>query len=104
MYTEILPPRSTHQKKDEADFFVIYYPPRISENFQDRSDFHNRIGIPYLSLWTQTHHYLHGKKRKGACKLKKIVTAIYVFVVDAHTSYNLRCTQLIVNHQVHTES
>lgn len=28
-------------------------------------------------------------------------TGIYVFGVDVHTSFNLRCTQLIVNHQVH---
>lgn len=41
---------------------------------------------------------------KGACELKKkIISEIYVFVVDVYTCFNLRCTQLIVNQHVHIE-
>ena len=44
------------------------------------------------------------KYRKGGMQTeKKIITEIYVFVVDVYTCFNLRCTQLIVNQHVHIE-
>lgn len=38
---------------------------------------------------------------KGACKLKKNHKGIYAFLF---TCFNLRCTQLIVNHHVRIDS
>ena len=44
------------------------------------------------------------KCRKGSMQTeKKIISEIYVFVVDVYTCFNLRCTQLIVNQHVHIE-